>query len=699
MIHSITLKNFKQHKSYQVGFQPGLNTVQGDNGAGKTTILKAVMFALFGSAAAGNKSHLTTWGESGMRVTVELKLPQIGDVLITRTPSKAEITKGDELLASGQTAVTSFVEDQLGMPAKLFKSMLYAEQGDTQALLKMGAAELQKQLETVANIGVIDKVLDLISSDNKLHQGALDGIGQTGNIKEISTEVDLIEKAYEKQNTLFGELSAQVAKLSSSLDDARSNHQTELNNLLRVTDLDTKIEVCQSQLKNAQLSVADSEDNKPGEVLAIDITTLQEATGALKDKLVSKRRALMSYQSDLAAYQNDAKERQRLTGWKPVIEEASKLFDKVKAESSKLNTASSELNAALKSEAGSICPACERPFENHEQMAAMKVSAQKKYDKAKEKVEIARTAFREYLLVQGLTEAEFERTVNAINFIQTRNAVEEPVPLDFIEEDLLNLEAEISANLVDIQSMNRGLKDFQDWVIKADRLRLTAQKIENDLLGLQATRSRAPEASRDKVDQYQEEINTLEQQHKDALKNTTDCRELYVKLGHDLSTARKDLDLARSKQERIDRINLEIAKATDLQKYLRTNRAKFMTDSWAALTNYTSALLGSVTDGLITDLTRDDSGTFFVNEGGMQVPVEELSGARKSMVGLCLRISLAHLFYGDNSFILLDEVTADCSEGNSARIAGMLRSLQSQVIMVTHRQSDALNANNAIYLG
>jgi energy-coupling factor transporter ATP-binding protein EcfA2 len=56
------------------------------------------------------------------------------------------------------------------------------------------------------------------------------------------------------------------------------------------------------------------------------------------------------------------------------------------------------------------------------------------------------------------------------------------------------------------------------------------------------------------------------------------------------------------------------------------------------------------------------------------------------------------LFYGTGGFTLLDEVTADCSEYNAARVAGMLKGLQTQVIMVTHRQSDAMNANNSIFL-
>jgi DNA repair exonuclease SbcCD ATPase subunit len=156
--------------------------------------------------------------------------------------------------------------------------------------------------------------------------------------------------------------------------------------------------------------------------------------------------------------------------------------------------------------------------------------------------------------------------------------------------------------------------------------------------------------------------------------------------------------IAESQADKIHQLNHKSALRSELQKYLRTNRAAFMEDSWSSLTNYASHLISFVTDGFIHGLNRSDAGDFFIVEGGQLAPVEELSGARKSIVGLCLRLSLAHLFYGTGGFTLLDEVTADCSENNAARVAGMLRGLQTQVIMVTHRDSDAVNANHSIFL-
>jgi exonuclease SbcC len=135
MIYQVEMQNFKQHKNFTATFEAGLNTLQGENGAGKTTVLKAILFSLFGAAAAGAKEHLTSWGETKMLVSTTLLLGNLGEVVIRRGGTKAELWQEDTLLASGQSPVTKMVEEHLGMDAKLFKSMLYAGQGETQLLL------------------------------------------------------------------------------------------------------------------------------------------------------------------------------------------------------------------------------------------------------------------------------------------------------------------------------------------------------------------------------------------------------------------------------------------------------------------------------------------------------------------------------------------------------------------------------------
>ena len=47
-IHSIRLLNFRQHADTSIEFDSGLTGIVGANGTGKSTILEAIAWALYG---------------------------------------------------------------------------------------------------------------------------------------------------------------------------------------------------------------------------------------------------------------------------------------------------------------------------------------------------------------------------------------------------------------------------------------------------------------------------------------------------------------------------------------------------------------------------------------------------------------------------------------------------------------------------
>src|SRR5688572_30343323 len=51
-LNSLVLQNFRQHAFTRIDFDAGITGIIGDNGSGKTTILEAVAWALYGQSAA-----------------------------------------------------------------------------------------------------------------------------------------------------------------------------------------------------------------------------------------------------------------------------------------------------------------------------------------------------------------------------------------------------------------------------------------------------------------------------------------------------------------------------------------------------------------------------------------------------------------------------------------------------------------------
>ena len=67
MLTTLTLTNFQKHAHLTHTFKPGLTLVTGQNWSGKTTILRAVLYALFGTSAVYHRGRWTTRGEDVLR--------------------------------------------------------------------------------------------------------------------------------------------------------------------------------------------------------------------------------------------------------------------------------------------------------------------------------------------------------------------------------------------------------------------------------------------------------------------------------------------------------------------------------------------------------------------------------------------------------------------------------------------------------
>jgi len=696
MIYSVKLKNFKQHLDYTAVFNEGLNAVTGENGSGKTTVLKAILFSLFGVAAAGSKDHLTTWGQVKMQVETDLLLT-VGRVTVTRSLTKAEVRFEGELLASGQTAVTSYIESQLGMDAKLFKSMLYAGQGETQLLLKMGAAGLQKQLEIVANIEVIDKVITQIALDNVRAEGQLQGMGEVEDInalRALSLQATLdrdnakLEHDSLLAKTKLTEQEASEAKRKYDQAALTYSLHTKLSNQL--SNSTARLDLLLQQKE--QLEGAIPTQTPPTTLLDIQNALKAQTLALTRDTaiLTEHTRLLKMAETHLANYQ-------KLELYRPIIKEAKQLEAEGIKQHGRWVIANDKVTATREAEHSINCLACKRPLEGKdiERIQAEHQDAMGTLSVVTGEYGRASGALDAYLREHNTTSSLLR---NLEQDISNGLLVEAPAPIEITEVHLAERQVEISYLSERLTKLQLEEREYNLWLNQWNKLLDDVVKSRLDVANFTAQFLKTNALSQPELEALYTVQALAQADWLDRTKAVMASQQRFKTLDDEEDVLCIRVNNASKHADKVHQLQHQTALRSELQKYLRTNRAAFMEDSWAALTNYASHLINSVTDGLINNLSRSASGDFYVLEGGQPAPVEELSGARKSIVGLCLRLSLAHLFYGVGGFVLLDEVTADCSENNAAKVAGMLRGLQSQVIMVTHRQSDATNANHSICL-
>lgn len=75
MLKTITLKNFRKHVDFTTTLGNGIQVIRAANEGGKSTILEAIGYALFGAKALRTPlEQVVTWGEDAKKLKVELVL-------------------------------------------------------------------------------------------------------------------------------------------------------------------------------------------------------------------------------------------------------------------------------------------------------------------------------------------------------------------------------------------------------------------------------------------------------------------------------------------------------------------------------------------------------------------------------------------------------------------------------------------------
>ncbi|BDZ67726.1 AAA family ATPase [Methanobacterium ferruginis] len=164
IIESLHIKNFKSHRDTYIDFDTGISIIMGGNGAGKSSILEAISFALFKQHTSKKIDQLITIGQK--RMSVEMRFIVNGrkySILRerTKTSSKAlmKVKEGDQFhpLVSGDRQVTTEVQELLEMDGDLFLNAVYVRQGEIADLIEKTPAEKKEMIGRLLGIDSLEK--------------------------------------------------------------------------------------------------------------------------------------------------------------------------------------------------------------------------------------------------------------------------------------------------------------------------------------------------------------------------------------------------------------------------------------------------------------------------------------------------------------------------------------------------------------
>ena len=213
MLNKMTLSNFGRHEDLTVDFGPGLVAIRSQNEGGKSTLMKGVLYALFGTKALPDSLEDTvTWGKPAAALKVKLTFTVNGEIYeITRGKSGAELVSATATV-TGQTETAKAVADLLGVDAAMAANILVAEQGAIRGALTGGSKGATALIEKLADFEQLENLLDAL-------QAALPA-GSTVAVRAAVEEAERVLAETEEPGPL--DLSEHEAELKAMHKDAEA---------------------------------------------------------------------------------------------------------------------------------------------------------------------------------------------------------------------------------------------------------------------------------------------------------------------------------------------------------------------------------------------------------------------------------------------------------------------------------------------
>jgi DNA repair exonuclease SbcCD ATPase subunit len=274
----LTLDRFKAHYSKTLDLpDTGLILLDGNSGAGKSTVLKAFLYAAYGAV-----SKPVSWNETSCSVSWELK-----GQTITRGKGKNNITFGSATGDTAQSAIQAF----LGMSESEFMASSYIAQKNVNSLLTLTPAE---QLRFIESLAFGDQSPDLfkkkIQEKNLLLSGQISSIeSKISGLRESMEDLeendfswlDVFSQELSEAKWQIAQKKAKKEALQKTLDALKTEHSKHMSILQEMSRIKQKARDLK-EMESHFAGRAGTEQIESPEEIARAIKTLENAQGLVK---------------------------------------------------------------------------------------------------------------------------------------------------------------------------------------------------------------------------------------------------------------------------------------------------------------------------------------------------------------------------------------------------------------------------------
>ena len=665
MIHSIELIDFLAHHDTKLDFSNDATVFVGQNGAGKSSIIDAITFSLFGAHTRKNNKSLIRRGANKSLVKVDFSANGKNYRTVRQIDAKGTLTaqflekNGEDFIpiAEGERkqfgeSMTEEVEKVLGINFEKLKIASIVQQGELNSIIKAKPKEFKELLNTIIGIDRLDVAVESMKEVLKEFRKDI----QTKHGFD-DTQIELLEN---RMNEFQNEIT-NSKPMMKKLEEEKQVRETKIIQIEQEVEKDSVKEIQLRELEDQKeelVSYAKETIKKIQRDVMEEERKVNECKGCFS--IVSKRGEIESRLFKL--------EEELQTISKELVESEKK---KIRFEEQ------GEFANRLELKDGK-CPVCDskvdhlNPLFQKEHLEEEIKTLDRKISQTKEK------------------QVELEDSIEKIND-ELREAENADIKL---KTHNISTETELEQIAATIKEKVKKIKDIpitinSGQLLEASSIDAHAKMKYEKILQIEKTTSG-----------FNQEEFLLKK--KDLIQNRDRLRQIDQEFGaisNKIENAEQQLEKNRIILDELNNVRKYVIELENIQKnvYSIDGPVAKSLRSWALdiisekASEYLEKLNTKIQRISLSQKTRDVNITCYARSTMLEL--ESLSGGEQVSIALSLRLGMAHLLGASNlNFMILDEPTTHLDSERRKALVGVLSQLASirgeeasmQFIIISH---------------
>jgi len=266
----IRLENFKCYAEADLTLEAGVTVIHGLNGSGKSSLLEACFFALYGAKAlektleevvtiGAEETTVELWfSHAGESYHVERRIRATGDSARTATC----VLEGPDGTVEGAIDVREHVAGLLRMDSEAFVNCAYVRQGEVNKLIDASPADRQDMIDDLLQLGKLEVYRER-ASDARVGVGRVRDDKQ-GALSEVEEQIAAKESRdlHATRNELateLGEVESDIERFETNREEARETREQAASVLAEYEEKRDQLEAVEADIEQLRERITDTE--------------------------------------------------------------------------------------------------------------------------------------------------------------------------------------------------------------------------------------------------------------------------------------------------------------------------------------------------------------------------------------------------------------------------------------------------------